>query len=144
MSENDKNDELKEDYFEKIDEYLDKPFFKAADRKTVFLLGRYYNYMAYLESSFLKTQSMLTKLPMYTKRIDKDQVIKILSKCNTVASRLISRNKTTKGSGGTLRERLNDLIAEDVWESSNQELELAFMMGFSARLKKEKKEKRNG
>lgn len=119
------------DYIEKIDEYLEKKFFREDDRKISCLAGRYYNYMAFLEKSVLKTHSLLTKLPMYTKRMDRDQILKIIEKCNSVANRLISKNKSTSGTGGILREKINEFLAEDIWKSSHHELAIAFMMGFS-------------
>ncbi|MHA1221890.1 MAG: hypothetical protein ACTSP3_01265 [Candidatus Heimdallarchaeaceae archaeon] len=123
--------ESTDEYYKKIDEYLSRPFFDKVDRKVSFLTGSYYNYLAYLEKEKLKTTNLYTKLPIYTKRLDREQIIKILDKCNNVVKRLISKSKSTSGSSSHLREKIGQLIKENCWESSCEELSLAFMMGFT-------------
>lgn len=121
----------KKDYYERLDDYLDNKFFSEDDRKISFLVGKYYNYMATLEKSILRTTSLYTKLPAYTKRMDRDQLLKVLEKSNNVATRLISKKKDTTSTGSKYREKINKLLSGDIWRSSHVELSLAFMMGFS-------------
>ncbi|MHA1222723.1 MAG: hypothetical protein ACTSSG_14845 [Candidatus Heimdallarchaeaceae archaeon] len=132
--------ENSEKYYKKMDEYLERPFFKKIDRQLSFLTGNYYNHLAYREKEILKTTNLYTKLPVYTKRLDREQIIKILDKCNNVVKRLISKSKSTSGSSSYLREKIGQLMKEDCWESSNDELSLAFMMGFTFYSPSEKKE----
>ena len=118
-------------FYKKIDEHLEKKFFNEDDRKLAFLVGKYCNYMASFEKSILRTSSLYTKLPSYTKRMDREQILRVLEKSNNVATRLISKHKSTASSGAIYREKINFLLSEVNWESSHCELSLAFMMGFS-------------
>ncbi|MBN1329960.1 MAG: hypothetical protein JXA54_10850 [Candidatus Heimdallarchaeota archaeon] len=120
-----------ESYYKEIDDYLSRDFFINNDRKIAFLLGRYYNYLANKEKNILKTQSLYTKLPAYTKRFDKKSIYQLLDKCNSVVKRLISKNKTTSQTAGGIRDKLNELLAYDLWQSNFDELSIAFMMGFT-------------
>ncbi|MHA1401682.1 MAG: hypothetical protein ACTSQE_15130 [Candidatus Heimdallarchaeaceae archaeon] len=129
-----------EKYYDAIDEYLSRDFFKKEDRKISFLLGRYYSYLADKEKKELKTTSLYTKLPLYTKRLDREQIYKITDKCNSVVKRLISKNKETSKTARRIREALNELLSKDTWESSYHELSLAFMMGFTFYVESEEKE----
>ncbi|MCG3255976.1 MAG: hypothetical protein KAU62_07820 [Candidatus Heimdallarchaeota archaeon] len=137
------NENQKTDYYKIIDDYLEKKFFKEEDRKISFLVGRFYNHMAYLENKVLKTNSLFTKLPSYTKRMDKEQILKVLEKSNYVAFRLISKEKSTASTGVKLRERINKILSEDNWTSSHNELSLAFMMGFSFYVPSDEKNKKS-
>ncbi len=123
--------EKAEKYYAKIEEYLNRDFFKKTDRKVSFLIGKYYSSLAYKEKKELKTTSLYTKLPVLTKRLDKEQIYKLADKCNSVVKRLISKNKSTSKTEARLWEKLNDLLSKDEWESSHYELSLAFMMGFT-------------
>ncbi|UJG44406.1 MAG: hypothetical protein K9W46_04300 [Candidatus Heimdallarchaeum endolithica] len=123
--------EKAEKYYAKIEEYLNRDFFKKTDRKISFLIGKYYSSLAYKEKKELKTTSLYTKLPVLTKRLDNEQIYKLADKCNSVVKRLISKNKSTSKTEARLWEKLNDLLSKDEWESSHYELSLAFMMGFT-------------
>ncbi|MHA1204185.1 MAG: hypothetical protein ACTSSL_04490 [Candidatus Heimdallarchaeaceae archaeon] len=129
-----------ERYYQKIEDYLSRDFFKKEDRKVSFLLGRYYSSLAYKEKNELKTTSLYTKLPVYTKRLDKEQIYKIIDKCNSVVKRLISKHKDTSKTDTRIWEKLNELLSKDKWESSYYELSLAFMMGFTFYVESEEKE----
>lgn len=131
------------DYEEAINEYLKNDFFEKIDRQIGFLVGRLYSYLANQEKSILKTSSLLTKLPLYTRRLNKQQILKVISKCDDVVRRLISKNKSEKSTGRGLRQKLHDLLKEDQWESSFEELSLAFMMGFSFFVKSESETEEN-
>ncbi len=129
-----------EDYYDQMGDYLSRPFFKKDDRKVCFLLGKYYEYLSNKEKTKLKTTSLYTKLPSYLRRLDKDQVYKILDKCNSVVNRLIAKNKGQTETLSNVREQLNDLLSKDNWESSHYELSLAFMMGFTFHVRSEKED----
>lgn len=126
------------DYIEKINQYLEQDFFDKNDRRIAFLVGRYYNTMAYKEKEVLRTSSLTTKLPVYTKRLDKEKLIKVIDKCNDVAKRLESKLK--KAQSQWLMREIGRLIASDDWSSTYEELSLAFMMGYTFFAKKENKE----
>ena len=123
-------------------EYLQREFFNKDDRKISFLIGRYYGYLAAKEKTVLRTTSLYTKLPMYTQRLNREQLLKILDKCNSVVKRLISKNKETKQTGTFRRNQISELISKDNWESTYDELSLALMMGFSYFVKIDKKSKK--
>lgn len=127
-------------YFKAVEDYLEKDFFNKTDRKVAFLIGRIYSYLANQEKSALKTTSLLTKLPLYTRRLDKVQILKIIGKMDDVVKRLISKSRGEVGTNKTLRQKLYDLLKDDLWESTHQELSLAFMMGFSFYVKSEEEE----
>jgi len=123
-----------DEYYQKIDRYLNRKFFSNTDRKLCFLLGHYYNYLARKESLILNTNSLYTKLPSYTRRLDREQILKLVDKCNSVVKRLIAKNRSVAKTASHIRRQLHELLMEDQWESSYEELSLAFMMGFSVYL----------
>ena len=129
-----------EKYYEKIEEYLSRDFFKKNDRKIAFLMGRYYSSLAYKEEEILKTKSLYTKLPLLTRRLDKEQIFKIADKCNSVVKRVISKNKDSSRTEARIWEKISDLLSQDEWESSYYELSLAFMMGFTFFVETKQKE----
>lgn len=126
-------------YYKEMEKYVSQDFFSRDDRKISFYLGRYYSQVSYYEKEELKTTSLLTKMPIYTNRLDKQQIIKIMDKCNAVVKRLISKHKSSGKTAATMRGKLNELLAKDCWESNHEELSLAFMMGYTFFVKNDEK-----
>lgn len=128
-------DKLKED-----NEYIDKVFqtayfFDRPERQLAYLVGRYYSKATYLQNRELRTNSLIKKLPNYTKRIDLEKIKTMLDECNVVLQKIASMKKSPNVMLSDLRNRIFDLLQSIEEETeSRHELGIAFQMGYDSSL----------
>ncbi len=134
---------MSQKFMEKLredNEYIEKVFSTAyfkdrPERELAFLVGRYYSKATFLQSRELRTNSLIKKLPNYTKRIDLEKIKTMLDECNVVLQKIASMKKSPGIMLSDLRNRIFDLLQTIEEETeSRYELGIAFQMGYDSSL----------
>lgn len=128
-------EKLKEDN-EYIDRVFQTAYFKNRnERQLAYLVGRYYSKATYLQNRELRTNSLIKKLPNYTKRIDLEKIKSMLDECNVVLQKIASMKKSPGVMLSDLRNRIFDLLQSIGEETEPRyELGIAFQMGYDSSL----------
>ncbi len=128
-------DKLREDN-EFIDKVFGTSFFhNKPERQLAYLVGRYYSKATYLQSKELRTNSLIKKLPNYTKRIDLEKIKAMLDECNIVLQKVASMKKSPGVMLSDLRNRIFALL-QSIEQSTEtpSDLGIAFQMGYDSSL----------
>ena len=126
------------DYTKRLKEHIEKEFsfsfLQSRDKQIAYLTGMYYNKAVYRQQSVFGTRSLIKRLPITSKKINKENIIKMLDECNIVMRKIASANKEKPFVPyAQLREQIFDLLKEiDSWDSSPYELNVAFQMGYDS------------
>ncbi len=135
MTEKSFEEKLREDnaFLEKI--FNTNYFENRPDRQLAYLVGRYYSKATYLQQRELKTNSLIKKLPNFTKRLDLQKINSMMNECNLVLQKIASMKKTSNVMLADLRNRIFDLMqAIEEITSDHNELGIAFQMGYDSSL----------
>ncbi len=132
-------EQKKEPSFDQIqNEFIEREFtyafLQSKDKQIAYLTGMYYRKAVYKQQTVFGTKSLIKRLPITSKKITKDNIIRMLDDCNIVMRKIATKKEANFiVPFSRLRNKIFELLKQiENWESSPYELNIAFQMGYDA------------
>jgi hypothetical protein len=134
-SESEKTEKRKISTQERVD-YLKKelthPFFNSADLKATAAIGLYFRMVSYAQDKELGTKTLVKDTRVWFKEFNKKNILQIFAECNRINFIASEKLKRSNPMYASIRLLIEEYLKEDTWESSPEQLSLAFMIGYDS------------
>ncbi|MHA1228739.1 MAG: hypothetical protein ACTSPV_18590 [Candidatus Hodarchaeales archaeon] len=118
------------DYLETMEEEFKWEFLHHPDLKAAYALGLLFNRVARQQEDILKTRGLHKKMRYLFDRMSGENLLKIFAECNKISFGVQAKTRSASFGYDNIRSRAEELMGQFKGESKEEELSLAFMMGY--------------
>ena len=124
-----------QNFIDQLKDEIKFPLFKDDDLKAAASVGLFYRLLSYQQESKLGTRTLVKDARYLINDIDKIKLLKLFKKTCEVAFVIKDKDRRKQLNYSNIRLIAEDYLKNATWQSSSEELSLAFMIGYDSWLR---------